>query len=437
MSAPSRQGNVRFKVSNLSSATYYVPMVLATGQREKDLVKEAFNERVAALKTNFEAQVSAIALEFSRRGHHYSQRQIRTQVIYKLSKPKKMRKPMIPNAWAHAEAQAQRLKDGRLAQLPYKKEYVQILEDINEKRITYQDVQNPVTSTEEYNAQVILDGVMVKRQNRALKETIISPELSMNSIATHARDELINIGKMAHQSCGVEILIMMTRGHRDDLFTPVFWATDKAKSYWGALKNIDMEWHLRVMEAHAIGMLEPMAQTFKTKAVTLRREVAEATRLGLRKITEKPRLSMEWRPENYLRLMTKHRVAIDMSSYPGGTLVEPKNANVDHLRQVLDGWNKGDIKWVTLTSDQVEKKCEELASLTSNKANNADVTATQERMPQAESSIARECRNGEGEVGMSENAAVASVASATTPTPPQPNATQFSAVTNDQVKTTR
>jgi hypothetical protein len=105
------------------------------------------------------------------------------------------------------------------------------------------------------------------------------------------------------------------------------------------------------------------------------------------KLTEKPRLSMEWQPENYLRLMTKHCVAIDMSSYPGGTLVEPKNANVDHLCQVLDGWNKGDIKWVALTSDQVEKKCEELASLTSNKVNNADVTATQERMPQAESSM--------------------------------------------------
>jgi hypothetical protein len=63
---------------------------------------------------------------------------------------------------------------------------------------------------------------------------------------------------MAHQSCGIKILIIMTQGHCDDLFTPVFWAMDKAKSYWGALKNIDMEWHLHVMEAHAIGMLEHM-----------------------------------------------------------------------------------------------------------------------------------------------------------------------------------
>ncbi len=32
---------------------------------------------------------------------------------------------------------------------------------------------------------------MVKQENCALKETIISPELSMNSIAMHAQDQLV------------------------------------------------------------------------------------------------------------------------------------------------------------------------------------------------------------------------------------------------------
>jgi hypothetical protein len=88
--------------------------------------------------------------------------------------------------------------EGTLPALPYKEEYLELLEEINEKNIAYEDVGNPRTPMEEYHAQVILDGVMTKRTNRALKETIISPELSMNSIATHAQDQLINI---VHVQC--------------------------------------------------------------------------------------------------------------------------------------------------------------------------------------------------------------------------------------------
>jgi len=43
-----------------------------------------------------------------------------------------------------------------------------------------------MTSTDKYHAKVILEGIIVKRQNQEVKETIISPELSMNTIATHA-----------------------------------------------------------------------------------------------------------------------------------------------------------------------------------------------------------------------------------------------------------
>ncbi|KAF8322992.1 uncharacterized protein EI90DRAFT_3246217 [Cantharellus anzutake] len=80
-------------------------------RRERDLVKQAFNAQVIQLKADFESRISAIALEFSGHGCHYSKHQIRSQIIYNLSKPKKTRKPMLRNAWAHAEAEAQRLKD--------------------------------------------------------------------------------------------------------------------------------------------------------------------------------------------------------------------------------------------------------------------------------------------------------------------------------------
>ena len=48
-------------------------------------------------------------------------------------------------------------------------------------------------------------------------------------------------------------------------------------------------------------------------------------------ITGKPHLSMEWLPKNYLKLTIEQGIAIDLEHYPGGTLKEPKNANVHHL----------------------------------------------------------------------------------------------------------
>ncbi|KAF8340676.1 uncharacterized protein EI90DRAFT_3117173 [Cantharellus anzutake] len=74
---------------------------------------------------------------------------------------------------------------------------------------------------------------------------------------------------------------------------------------------------------------------------------------------------MEWVPENYLKLTIKHCVVIDMTNYPDGKLIKPKLANIDHLRQVLDGWKNSKIKWVKLTDEQVEERHEELAALTS------------------------------------------------------------------------
>ena len=51
----------------------------------------------------------------------------------------------------------------------------------------------------------------------------------------------------------------MTQGHVDDLFTPIFWSTDCAKGYWGAVVHIDMGGHICLMDAHMIGALEGMS----------------------------------------------------------------------------------------------------------------------------------------------------------------------------------
>ncbi|KAF8327386.1 uncharacterized protein EI90DRAFT_3127052 [Cantharellus anzutake] len=83
-----------------------VPQAPAAKRQEREIVKQAFNQQVMELKVPFESQVSAIALEFSSHSHRYSKQQIRNQIIYKLSKPKETRKPMLSNAWAHAEAEA-------------------------------------------------------------------------------------------------------------------------------------------------------------------------------------------------------------------------------------------------------------------------------------------------------------------------------------------
>ncbi|KAF8311112.1 uncharacterized protein EI90DRAFT_3288815 [Cantharellus anzutake] len=375
-------------------------MVPVAKAKEKDVTKQEFNARIMQLKANFEVQVSAIALEFSRRGHHYSQRQIRNQVIYKLSKPKKTRKPTMPNAWAHAQAEAERLKgkeltymskrgvclrstlEGALPNLPYKEEYLKVLEDINGGKLAYEDVQKPMTSEEEYTSQVILDGVMVKRHNRALKETIISPELSMNSIAIHARDQLLSI------SCGVEVLVLMTRGHSEDLFAPVVWGTDKAKAFWAAVAHVDMGVQIRLMEAHVVGKLETMVQGYNATAAAMREEIAKVTRISLR-----------------------------------GKLIEPKLARADHMREVLKGWKDGQIKWVELTEDQVEKRREELAALTA--IVNPNETAR---------SIATDGEDEENNIG-SANIPSGSAAPAVTPSPLQPNATQAPIVTSGKAAT--
>jgi len=100
-------------------------------------------------------------------------------------------------------------------------------------------------------------------------------------------------------------------------------------------------------------------QVAKMKSGSLWSEMAELTRNSLCKsnmcghdeiraalayllgeIMEEPRLSMEWLPDNYLKLMIEHGVEIDMMNYPGGKIVKPKCAIVQHLHEVIDGWKR-------------------------------------------------------------------------------------------------
>ncbi len=113
-------------------------------------------------------------------------------------------------------------------------------------------------------------------------------------------------------------------------------------------------------------------QVAKMKSGSLQSEMAELTRNSLHKsnmcghdeigatlayllgeITEEPRLSMEWLSDNYLKLTIEHGVEIDMMNYPGGKIVEPKHAIIQHLHKVIDGWKSGQIKWVRLDSEEV------------------------------------------------------------------------------------
>ena len=76
----------------------------------KKAIKTAFNQQVSKLKKLIESQVEAIVLDFSSHGMHYSKNQIHSQVHYRMAKPKKSRKPMLANGWAHAQAEAHCLK---------------------------------------------------------------------------------------------------------------------------------------------------------------------------------------------------------------------------------------------------------------------------------------------------------------------------------------
>ncbi|KAF8331057.1 uncharacterized protein EI90DRAFT_3016507 [Cantharellus anzutake] len=241
----------------------------------KKAIKAAFNEQVGELKKLIESHVGAIALEFSGCGSYYSQNQIRSQVYYRMAKPKTSCKPMLANAWAHAEAEARCLREDTELCLPYLEEYVELLQEIGSGSLLYDNVWGQQTLEEEHYARILLEGVMVKRDNRALKWMIISPELSMNSITMHARDQLVKTvasrtssslshGNVAVQTCPAalvrcsptEVVIIMTKGHSKDIFMPVLWGMEKAMGYWKTTAQQDLMMHTRLMEGYTVGAIQ-------------------------------------------------------------------------------------------------------------------------------------------------------------------------------------
>ncbi|KAF8341598.1 uncharacterized protein EI90DRAFT_3116693 [Cantharellus anzutake] len=306
-------------------------------------------------------RINSIALEFSGKGSCYSRSQIRSQVIYNLAAPKKTCKPMLPNAWARAKAQANRKQAQKLPDLPYSQEYLELLDDINEDRITYKDVESQMTSMEEHYARILLEGITIKRENQMVKQNVVSPELSVGCMTSHAQNQLIQTAERIHDACGVEVLVMMVKGNNEDIFAPVLWGTPKVMDFWCGVAKINMMENVCLMEGYCISALKGAVTAYQARAGELCHNVAECTRTGLQLrltkaggITGKPHLSMEWVPKNYLKLTIEHRVAIDMKHYPGGKLKEPKNSNVQHLQQVVEGWKTNQIKWVRLTEEERE-----------------------------------------------------------------------------------
>ena len=112
------------------------------------------------------------------------------------------------NAWLHAESLAEKLestwipnfnvKASRLTpcaanaflSLPYSDEYIILLKDIKSKTIAYEDVKGE-TLEEEHHQSVLFQGLLVKQDERGMKKSLISPELSLHRMLKHIQEEII------------------------------------------------------------------------------------------------------------------------------------------------------------------------------------------------------------------------------------------------------
>ncbi|KAF8325418.1 uncharacterized protein EI90DRAFT_3019064 [Cantharellus anzutake] len=59
---------------------------------------------------------------------------------------------------------------------------------------------------------------------------------------------------------------------------------------------------------------------------------------------------------------------IDMTNYPGGTIVKLKKAIVEHLQKVINGWKNGSSRWVKMMAEEIEQQKKELSHLESEAA---------------------------------------------------------------------
>ena len=61
---------------------------------------------------------------------------------------------------------------------------------------------------------------------------------------------------MVHDTCDIKVLLMMAKGSLEDIFEPLMWATEKARTYWDDVAGQDMMTHVKQMEGYAIGSMK-------------------------------------------------------------------------------------------------------------------------------------------------------------------------------------
>ncbi|KAF8317230.1 uncharacterized protein EI90DRAFT_3133966 [Cantharellus anzutake] len=330
-------------------------------KQDPKVTKEAYNHRIQELKWRFEEDVNAIANEFSGQHVHRSAAQIRGQILYTMAEDKKTRSPHISNAWAHTTADVGRLDTESFTDMPYDTAYMDLLRDIKMGVVTQEDVGNPQTPEDEYNHKLLLDAVLVSRQHCMAKRHIISPELSAHRLALHAKDQLQETATPIHETCGIEVLIMMMKSLVEDIFTPYVWATPHAKEYWAVGVAQNMTSRAQEMEGFCISNVRGMAKVTEETIKELRIRLASLTTDRLRSAAKDKFVGMKWEREGYLQLVSGLKLKID--SYLFDETKAPKWLRKAELMKLIEGWERGPIKWVTASNDEIKSAQRELSRL--------------------------------------------------------------------------
>src|SRR5260370_21287817 len=81
----------------------------------------------------------------------------------------------------------------KLPALPFKLEYLSLLDNIKAGTIKYEDVKSPQASEAEYYKGILLDGLKMKCEHQNSNKNVISPVLSLHHMSDHTRKEILNI----------------------------------------------------------------------------------------------------------------------------------------------------------------------------------------------------------------------------------------------------
>ena len=84
--------------------------------------------------------------------------------------------------------------------LPYKPEYLSLLDDIKMGTIKYKDIKLPQTSEAEFYREVLLEGLQLKCEQCNASKNVILPMLSLHHMSDHVRKDILNIVSL-YSSC--------------------------------------------------------------------------------------------------------------------------------------------------------------------------------------------------------------------------------------------